>query len=113
MYLLRMATMEVIVVTYQGSSDLRTITMMTALRIAPLGNSQAFLVARRISASSNKAAKTALTSPGPTTGMPSPGAAMATRIVRMMVSKPLGVAKNFRSAPVLRGMKPTSRFVSL
>src|ERR1017187_8160358 len=94
MYLLRIATTEVMVVTYHGSCARSTIATIMAVSTAPLGNSQAFFLARRISASTRPAAIVALTSPGATKRTPWPEAAMAARTTRMMVSRPFGVLKN-------------------
>src|ERR1035437_1497855 len=110
MYLLRTAATEAMVVTYHGSCARRTIATIMAASTAPLGNSQAFFLARRISASTRPAAIVALASPDATARIPWPGAAMATRITRMMVSRPFGVLKNFLA---LRHMRQASRFVPL
>src|ERR1700722_20345647 len=114
MYLLRIAAIEVMVTTYQGSCARSTIATMMAVSTAPLGNSQTRFVARRISRSTNPAAIVALASPlsAPT---PSCGAAIATKATRMIVSRPFGVLKKLLTLPVLclRPMAEASRFVAL
>src|SRR5258708_38145162 len=110
MYLLRIAATEVRVVTYHGSCARSTIATISAVSTAPLGISQTFFLARRISASTRPAATTALTSPGATVQTPWLGAAMATRITRIMMSRPFGVLKNFVA---LRRMAQASRFEAL
>ena len=63
MYLLRIAATEVMATTYQGSCARSTIATIMAVSTAPLGNSQAFFLTRRISASTRPAAIAALASP--------------------------------------------------
>src|ERR1017187_4283419 len=107
-YLLSTPATDAIDVTYHGSCGRSTIATIMAVSTAPLGNSQAFFLARRISASTRPAAIVALTSPAATAGTPSPGAAMAARITRMIVSWPFGVLKKVFA---LRRTAPASRFV--
>src|SRR5688572_13397924 len=97
-----MAATEMVVVMYQGSWGRRIIATIMAVRTAPLGNSRFCSLAQMITASNRPATVTALKSPGATARMPSCGAAIATSMTRIMVSRPLGVRKNFHIAQVLR-----------
>ena len=97
MYLLTMASADVQAGTYHGSWGLKTIATITPVRIAPLGNSQAFRFLRRIGASIRAATATALARPGATCAMPSPIAAMTVRTAKTMVRRPFGVRKNRRT----------------
>src|SRR5579862_8422264 len=109
-YLLRIAATAVIVTTYQGSCARSTIATIMAVRIAPLGNSQVFFLTRRMTASARPPTTVAVPSPLATARTPSPRVAIATRIVRMMSSRPFGVLKKFLS---LRSMAQPFRLVPL
>src|SRR5262245_41347125 len=92
-YLLRTPRTEVIVTTYHGSCARSTIATIIAVSTAPLGNSQTFFLTRRIRRSTNPAAMVAVPSPAATAWIPCPGAAIAMKIARMMVTRPFGVLK--------------------
>src|SRR5579862_2812758 len=109
MYLLRTAATAVMATMYHGSCARKTIAVMRAVSTAPLGNSQTFFIALRISVSTKAAAMVALTSPL-AAPIPWGGAAKTTKITRIMVSRPLGVLKKFLA---LRRMTQTSRFIAL
>src|SRR5437879_1289498 len=94
MYLVAIATDEVEAATYQGSCGVSIIATIKPVRTAPLGNSQAPRIFRRASRSIAPAIRTEVARPGATNAIPSRGAARATRIVRTIMRRPLGVWKN-------------------
>src|SRR6185437_11879143 len=105
MYLLSTAATDVIVTTYHGSCVRSTIETIIAVSTAPLGNSQAFFRNQRIATSTRPEPAIAASMPVNTARRPSPGAAMAANTIRMIVSMPFGVLKNF---PILRHILETS-----
>src|ERR1022692_196395 len=94
-YLLSTPATDAIDVTYHGSCARSTIATIVAVSTAPLGNSQTFFLARRITASTTPAAIVAPAIPDATAPAPWPGAAMTASASRMMVSRPFGVLQNF------------------
>src|SRR5678816_2401739 len=73
-YLLTTPIAAVKAVTRQGSRGLRIIATIIPVSSAPLGNSQAPFLTRRMGASTIIAAPTAATNPGQTCPTPSAGA---------------------------------------
>ena len=108
-YLLRTATIDVTAGTYQCSCARMTMVTIIAVSTAPLGNSQTFLRHRRTNRSTIAATRTADPIPVITVETPSPGAAIAVRINRTIVSRPLGVLKNRRTLRTRTSYKGQAR----
>src|SRR5690242_17637884 len=109
MYLLAIATPEVTAAKYQCSCGVKIMATIRPVRTAPLGNSQPPCILRRISTSIPPATITAANRPGTTSLKPSCGTARPSRTTRTMVSKPLGVWENCRTADLVVVTHPSSR----
>ena len=73
MYLLRTASTEVMVITYHGSCARSTIATIMAVSTAPLGNSQACFLTRRISSIHQARGERRARQPGRDRADPLPG----------------------------------------
>src|SRR5438270_8431928 len=94
-YLLNTPAIDVTVTTHHGSCARSTMATIIAVNTAPLGNSSASFLTRRMNISTRPAPSAAASIPGPTVRIPCPGAASAVSARRMMVSRPFGVLKKF------------------